>query len=221
MDAGLLIAHAFLGTALIAHGLQKLLVFGRTGTAAYLESLGFRAPGAMAIAVIGSELLGGGLIGAGLLLPLGAAIAAGTMIVAARTDHRGKGWFITGSGAEYVATNAVFALALAATGGGRYAADGALGLDLAGLQWTAAAAGTALAAATVVLTTARNPSPSRSRTHEATIPTTPRTACSDLLPRTRQRDSERERHLDSFRRSPALVPGRTARARNGHSRRRS
>jgi putative oxidoreductase len=151
MDVGLLIAHAFLGAALIAHGLQKLLVFRLAGTAAYLESLGFRAPRAMAIAVVANELVGGGLIAAGLLLPLGAALAAATMIVAARTDHRGKGWYITGSGAEYAATNGVFALALTALGGGRYALDNLLGLHLSGGDWLAAAAAAALVGAGLVL----------------------------------------------------------------------
>jgi putative oxidoreductase len=156
MNAGLLIAHAFFGSALFAHGLQKLLVFRLSGTTAYLESLGFRGPGAMAILVIANELLGGALLAAGLLLPLGAAIVTATMIVAARTDHRGKGWFITGSGAEYVATNAVLAVALAASGGGRYALDATFGLDIAGLRWAAAATVAALAAATIVLAGLRN-----------------------------------------------------------------
>jgi putative oxidoreductase len=151
MDVGLLIAHAFLGGTLIAHGFQKLLVFRLAGTAAYLESLGFRAPGAMAIAVIGNELVGGALIAAGLLLPLGAALAAATMIVAARTDHRGKGWFITGSGAEYVATNGVFALALTALGGGRYSLDHLLGLHMSGGGWLVGTAAAALVGAGVVL----------------------------------------------------------------------
>jgi putative oxidoreductase len=151
MNTGLLLLHAFVGAALVAHALQKLFVFRPTGTAAYLDSLGFRAPGLMAAAVIGTELAGGTLLGLGLLIPAGAAAVAGTMLVAARTDHRGKGWFITGSGAEFVATNAVIALALAAVGGGRYSLDSALGLDLSGTSWLVAAAVAAVAGAGVVL----------------------------------------------------------------------
>jgi putative oxidoreductase len=141
VNAGLLLLHGFLGAALVAHALQKLLLFRPSGTAAYLDSLGFRAPRLMAFAVIGSELVGGLLIGFGLLIPLGALIAAATMLVAARTDHRGKGWFITGSGAEYVVTNTVVAIALAAAGGGRYSLDRAFGFHLSGAGWAAATAG--------------------------------------------------------------------------------
>lgn len=107
----------------VAHAIQKALVFRVAGTAEYLESFGFRAPRLMAFAVIGTEFLGGILIGLGLLMPLGAALVASTMLVAAFTDHRGKGWFITGSGGEFVATNAVVAIALASAGGGRYSLD--------------------------------------------------------------------------------------------------
>lgn len=151
MNIGLLALHVFLGAALAAHGLQKLLVFRPAGTRGYLDGLGFRAPGTLAAAVIGSELAGGVLLALGLLTPLGAAIVAGTMLVAARTDHAGKGWFITGAGAELVATNAVVALGLAATGAGRYSLDRALGLDDAGLAWSAGAAAVALAGAAGIL----------------------------------------------------------------------
>jgi putative oxidoreductase len=153
MDFGLLLLHGFLGAAFVAHALQKLLVFRLRGTTAYIESLGFRAPGLMARAVIGTELIGGILLGLGLLLPLGAALIASAMLVAARTDHRGKGWFITGSGAEYVATNAVVAVALAALGGGRYALDSALRIHDAGVQWGVAATVASLAGAALVLST--------------------------------------------------------------------
>lgn len=153
MDIGLLLLHGFLGAALVAHALQKLLVFRLRGTTAYIESLGFRAPGIMARAVIGAEFTGGVLLGLGLLLPLGAALIVSAMLVAARTDHRGKGWFITGSGAEYVVTNAVVAVALAALGGGRYGLDSALRIHDAGIRWGMAAAVAALGGAALVLAT--------------------------------------------------------------------
>jgi putative oxidoreductase len=151
MDAGLLLLHAFLGAALVAHGLQKLLVFRLSGTAAYVESLGLRVPKLMAVAVIGNELVGGLLVGLGLLLPFAAVLIAATMFVAARTDHRGKGWVITGAGPEYVATNAMVAVALAAVGGGRYSLDRAIGLHIAGVAWGVAALVTSVVAAAVVL----------------------------------------------------------------------
>jgi putative oxidoreductase len=151
MNVGLLLLHVFLGSALVAHAGQKLFVFRPAGTAGYLEGLGLRAPRFLARVAIANELVGGALVALGLLLPLGAALIGATMLVAARTDHRGKGWFITGPGAEYVITNAVVALALAAAGGGRYSLDRVLGLDLAGAPWLVASALVAVAGAALVL----------------------------------------------------------------------
>lgn len=151
MNVGLLLLHGFVGAALVAHALQKLLVFRPEGTTAYLRSFGFRAPRLMSFVVISAELAGGLLLGLGLLIPLGAAIVVSTMLVAALTDHRGKGWFITGSGAEFVTTNAVVALVLTAAGGGRYSLDHALVLGLSGPGWLVAVAGAALLGAGLVL----------------------------------------------------------------------
>jgi putative oxidoreductase len=155
VNAGLFLLHAFLGAALVAHAFQKLLVFRLSGTTTYLESLGFRSPRRMAYLVIANELIGGILVALGLLLPLGAALIAATMLVAARTDHEGKGWFITNAGAELVVTNAVVAVVLAAIGGGRYSLDRVLGLELTGLGFGIAAVVASLAAAGVVLTALR------------------------------------------------------------------
>jgi putative oxidoreductase len=151
VNVALLLLHAFIGAALIAHAMQKLFVFRLDGTAAYLRSFGFRAPRLMALAVIGTEFSGGILLGLGLLLPVGAMLVASTMLVAARTDHRGRGWFITGSGVEFVATNAVVAVALAGSGGGKYSLDRALSLHASGLSWAVGAALAGIAGAGLVL----------------------------------------------------------------------
>jgi putative oxidoreductase len=151
MNGALLLLHVFLGAALVAHAMQKLLVFRVAGTAAYLASFRFRAPRLMAFAVIGTEFVSGFLLGLGLLIPVGAALLASTMLVAARTDHRDKGWYITGSGAEFVATNAVVAIALADAGGGRYSFDRLLSLDVSGTPWAVAAAVVAVTGASLVL----------------------------------------------------------------------
>lgn len=151
MNDALLLLHLFLGAALVAHAMQKLVAFRVVGTAAYLETFRFRAPRLMALAVIGTELVGGLLLGLGLLIPVGAALVASTMLVAARTDHRGKGWFITGSGSELVATNTVVAIAVVEAGGGRYSLDRVLGLHLSGTPWAVAAAVVAVSGAALVL----------------------------------------------------------------------
>jgi putative oxidoreductase len=150
VNVGLLLLHGFVGAALVAHAFQKLVVFRFAGTADYVRSLGFRAPRLLTVAVIANELVGGLLIAFGLLLPLGAAMIAATMIVASRTDHRGKGWFMTGSGSEYVITNVVIVLSLVAAGGGRYSLDSAFGIAASGFGWAIAVAATAVGAATLV-----------------------------------------------------------------------
>jgi putative oxidoreductase len=155
MNTGLLLLHGFLGAALVAHALQKLIVFRFAGTTGYVRSLGLRAPRFLAAVAIANELVGGALVGLGLLLPLGAALIASTMLVAARTDHRGKGWFITGAGAEYVVTNAVIAVALTALGDGRYSLDSALGLDFGGIGWALAVAAAAIVSAGGIVATFR------------------------------------------------------------------
>src|SRR5580765_7028087 len=76
MNTGLLLLHGFLGAALVAHALQKLIVFRFSGTTGYLRSLGLRAPQLLAAAAIANELVGGVLVGLGLLLPLARIIAA-------------------------------------------------------------------------------------------------------------------------------------------------
>lgn len=151
MNAGLLLLHGFLGAALVAHALQKLLVFRFAGTTAYVRGLGLRAPSLLAAAVIANELVGGALVGLGMLLPLGTALIASTMLVAARTDHRGKGLWIWNYGAEHVLTNAVVVVALAVAAPARWSLDNAIGWDVHGIAWGAGAAVVALVGGGTVL----------------------------------------------------------------------
>jgi putative oxidoreductase len=139
MQIGLLALHVVTGTVLAAHGSQKLFGwfggFGIRGTAGYMESIGLRHGALMAAAAGSSELAGGLLFAVGLLTPAAAALIAATMLVAARTDHRGKGFWIYAGGAEYVFTTAVIALALAFNGAGAWSLDAVVGWDVAGLWW--------------------------------------------------------------------------------------
>jgi putative oxidoreductase len=156
VSSALLLLHVFLGLALVAHAGQKAIVFRLDGLTAYLRGFGLRAPRLLAVAAIANELVGGILLALGLLVPLATALVVATMAVAARTDHRGKGWFITGPGVEYVTTNAVLATALAVAGAGRFSLDRAFGIGDAGLAWGVAAAAAGLAAAAVVLAVFRS-----------------------------------------------------------------
>jgi putative oxidoreductase len=155
MNVGLLILHAVVGSFLFAHGTQKLFGwfggFGIRGTAGYMESVGLRHGVLMAAAAGTSEAAGGALFALGLLTPFAAALIAGTMLVAARTDHRGKGFWIYAGGAEYVLTNAVIAVALAFNGAGAWSLDNAIGWDVSGLWWGIGAAAAAVIGAATVL----------------------------------------------------------------------
>lgn len=166
MNEGLLVLHGWIGAVLLAHGLQKWFQFGVGGTAGYLESIGLRrAPRLMAVAVIATETVGGALVLLGLVTPLGALLVAGTMLVASRTDHRGKGFWIPAPGSEYVLTQFAAAIALTATGPGRYSIDRALGLDLHGPWYAAGVAALAgVGAALVIALFRRDPV-----THAATV----------------------------------------------------
>lgn len=160
MDLALLIIRLVVGGLVAAHGLGKLAGwfnagFGLAGTAHYLEGLGFR-PGRLWAIVAGlTETAGGMLLAGGALTPLAGAAIAGTMLVAAATDHAGKGPWIFNGGWEHVATNAAIALAIVGTGPGRLSLDRALGLDLAGIGWLGATAALATACALATLTLRR------------------------------------------------------------------
>ena len=164
MDLALLLVRLVVGVFLVGHGLGKLTGafgggYGVAGTAGYLEGFGFR-PGRFWAFVVGvTELAAGLLLGLGLLTPLAGAAIAGTMLVAARTDHLGKGPWIFNGGWEHVVTNAAIGVALAGTGPGRYSLDHELGLDLAGGGYLLAAAVAALVSAGATLTVKRLTAP--------------------------------------------------------------
>ena len=105
-----------------------------------MESFGLRPGPLFAFAAGAAELTGGLLFGAGLLTPVAAAMVASTMLVAARTDHAGKGLWIFNGGAEYVLTNAAVVIGFAFAGAGEWSLDRAIGWDVAGTWWGLAAA---------------------------------------------------------------------------------
>jgi putative oxidoreductase len=109
-----------LGTAFLAHGLLKLLVFTPAGTVAFFESQGF--PGVTAYAVIFAEVAGG----AALILGLhtrAVALALIPVLAGAALVHLPNGWVFSNPGggwefpAFWIAANAVQAL----LGDGAYA----------------------------------------------------------------------------------------------------
>jgi putative oxidoreductase len=144
MEIGLLIVRVVVGGLLVGHGSQKLFGwfggYGLKGTGGYMESFGLRPGPLFALTAGAAELAGGLLFGTGLLTPLAAAMVASTMLVAARTDHAGKGLWIFNGGAEYVLTNAAVVIGFAFAGAGDWSLDHAIGWDVASTWWGLAAA---------------------------------------------------------------------------------
>ena len=146
MDTGLLIARMVLGLLMAAHGTQKLFGwfggYGLAGTGGFFEQLGFR-PGRFFAAAAGTtEVVGGLLVAAGLLGPLGPALILSVMVVAIVTVHWPHGLFAQNNGIETPLLYAVGAVALALTGPGAYSLDGLLRLSWSGeIAWIALALG--------------------------------------------------------------------------------
>jgi putative oxidoreductase len=157
MSYGLLLLRVVVGLLLGAHGSQKLFGLfgghGLRGTAGFFgESLSFRAPVLMAF-LAGLTEFGGVLFALGFLTPLAAVGMVATMVVAIATVHWKNGFFVTNGGYEFNLVLATVAVAVCATGPGRFSLDRAIGWDdnLSGLWWAVgvAAVGIAGALATV------------------------------------------------------------------------
>jgi putative oxidoreductase len=133
-DVGILAIRLLLGSALAAHGAQKLFGwfggYGLKGTGGFFEGLGFRPGTAFAAAAGLSEFGGGVLLALGLFTPLGAAAVLATMLVAMVSVHLKNGFFAMANGIELPFVYAAAALGVAFTGAGAYSLDGLLGLKL-------------------------------------------------------------------------------------------
>jgi putative oxidoreductase len=156
MSYGLLFLRVVIGGIFFAHGAQKLFGWwgggGLKGTAGWLGSMGFRSPSVMALLVAIAES-SGLLFALGLLTPLAALGMCSAMLVAIGAVHWDKGFWLANGGYEFNLALLSAAVAVAATGPGRFSLDRAIGWDdnLSGVWWGVAVLGIAAIAATVIL----------------------------------------------------------------------
>ena len=126
LDWGLLLIRVALGAVFVAHGLQKMFVFGHAGVTGMLGQLGLPFPSVNAALIVAAELGGGVALINGAFTRFAAAILAFSMVVAIATVHISHGFFAP-AGVEYPLTLLLVNLALVVTGGGAFSLDQLLG----------------------------------------------------------------------------------------------
>ena len=126
IDLGLFLLRFILGTVFIAHGAQKIFVFGFDGLAAGFAQSGIPLAGLLAPLVALGELFGGLALVLGLLTRVAATGLAIIMVGAIFSVHLSGGFFLP-AGYEFVLTLMLVAAALAITGAGSMSVDARLG----------------------------------------------------------------------------------------------
>ena len=121
-DSGIALLRVGIGGIFVAHGIQKLAVFGIGGLAGMLGPLGIPFPTLSAIAVTAAELLGGLALVAGFATRWAALPIAFSMLVAGITVHLQQGFFAP-NGVEYVLALFLASVALSLTGSGALSVD--------------------------------------------------------------------------------------------------
>src|SRR5215469_407133 len=146
MDLGLLLLRLALAAILYMHATQKLLGWfsgpGLDRQSQVFHNMGHRPGRQMVLLASACELTGSALVALGLITPLGAAMLAGTMIVAGGTLTLAKRtfWNVQGGG-EYPLVLAAFAVVLGFAGPGRWSIDNAIGAPWVSHPGTAAITG--------------------------------------------------------------------------------
>ena len=155
MSYGLLLLRVVVGTTMFAHGAQKLFGWfegpGLKGMGSMLESMGFRLPRLLALGVALAEC-SGVLFALGFVTPLAALGITVVMLNAIALVHFRNGFWNGNRGYEFNLVLLTVAVAVAATGAGRFSLDRALGWDdnLSGVWW---GAGVLVAAAVITFAT--------------------------------------------------------------------
>ena len=163
MAFGMILLRLLVGLTLATHGSQKLFGFfgggGPAGTRRFFAGLGFRTPLVMAFVAGLSEFGGGLLFAFGLVTPLAALALTVVMLNAIGTVHWKKGFFNSAGGYEYNLLILATAVAVTATGPGRFSLDHAFGWTgrISGPWWALGILVLAPMIALVTLTLGRRP----------------------------------------------------------------
>jgi putative oxidoreductase len=123
---GIALLRLAVGGVLLAHGSQKLFLYGIGGTAGFFAHLGIPVPMVSAVLSIGAEFLGGLALVLGFGTRWAAAVVAFNMLVAVVGVHLQHGFFLP-AGAEYALTLLAANVALVFTGPGAFALDHVVG----------------------------------------------------------------------------------------------
>ena len=160
LDSAALLLRLAVGPMLMAHGANKVAgAGGLAGTTKWFAALGLKPAWLHARLAAATEIGSGALIAAGAFSPLPAAAAIGLMATAARTDHKGKGFFVFKGGWEYTAVVGAVMAALATLGPGRFSLDHARGVRRSGLRWGIGAAALGVGHSAALLAISYRPEP--------------------------------------------------------------
>jgi putative oxidoreductase len=164
MSYGLLLLRVVIGLVMLGHGLQKTFGWwngpGPKGLRGWLDSMGFRMTALLALLLILAED-GGLLFGLGLVTPLAALMIVSSQLVAVATTHWKNGFWNGGGGWEFNLVLMAGALAVCATGPGRFSLDRWFGWDShwSGLWWAVGVLALSVVGATFIVTALRKAPP--------------------------------------------------------------